>query len=168
MDYDRDKRIDLNALHYEWMRQVQLVKDYEEEVVLAKAKVDEAEEAMKVEEAFAAERARDRLSAQGKFTVDMVKDAVTLDQVLRLKREALRQAQLSLGLVRAAAKAIDVKKSALEGCVELYKREYFSTPHEVADYDRWCSRRFSEETATVLRDQANEKAKEITKKIRSK
>lgn len=163
MDYDRDKRIDLNHLHYEWMRQVDLTKDYEEEVVKAKGAVDDAEEAVKVEEALAGERARERLSAAGKYTVDMVKDSVTLDRGLQAKKAVLRQATLDLGLVKAAARAIDVKKSALEGCVELYKREYFAVPHEARNYDEWTQKRFTEDTARVLRDQANEKAREASR-----
>jgi len=163
MDYDRDKRIDLNHLHYEWVRQVDLVGQYEEEVVRAKAALDDAEEAVKVEEALAGERARGRLSASGKYTVDMVRDEVTLDQDLMIKKEQLRKASLSLGLVRAAAKSIDTKKSALEGCVELYKREYFAVPHEARDYDEWSRRRFAEDTSNVLRDQANERAREASR-----
>lgn len=168
MDYDRDKLIDLNNLHYEWMRQVQLAKDYEEEVVQAKKRMDDLEEAIKVEEALAGERARERLSTAGKFTVDMVRDAVLLDKALQVKKEQHRQAILELGLCRAASKSIDTKKSALEGIVELWKREYWGTPFEHRDYQEWEGKRFSQDTAKVLRDQANDRAKEAAQKRRTR
>lgn len=166
VDYERDKLVDLNHLHFEWMRQVQLAKYYEEEVVQAKKKVDDLEEAVKVEEALAGERARERLSG-GKFTVDMVRDAVLLDPDLRVKKEQYRQAVLELGLCRAASKSIDTKKSALEGIVELWKREYFGTPFEHRDYEEWEGKRFTQDTAKVLRDQANDRAKEAAQKRRT-
>jgi hypothetical protein len=167
-DYERDKLIDLNHLHYEWMRQVQLAKDYEEEVVMAKKLVDDLDEAVKVEEALAGERARERFSG-GKFTVDMVRDAVLLDGALQNRKDEYRQAVVDLGLTRAASKSIDTKKSALEGIVELWKREYWGTPFEHRDYQEWEGKRFNEDTAKVLRDQANDRAKEAarTKRVRS-
>lgn len=165
-DYERDKLVDLNNLHFEWMRQVQLAKDYEEEVVQAKKKVDDLEETVKIEEALAGERARERLSVSGKFTVDMVRDAVFLDPGLKIKKDQYRQAVLELGLCRAASKSIDTKKSALEALVELFKREYFGTPFEHRDYENWEEKRFTQNTAKVLRDQANDKAKEAAQKRR--
>lgn len=166
MDYERDKLVDLNNLHFEWMRQVQLAKDYEEEVVQAKKRMDDLEEAVKVEEALAGDRARDRLSAAGKFTVDMVRDSVLLDPDLRSKKEQYRQAVLDLGLCRAASKSIDTKKSALESLVELFKREYFGVPFEHRSYEEWEGKRFTQNTAKVLRDQANDRAKEAAQKKR--
>jgi len=166
MDYERDKLVDLNNLHFEWMRQVQLAKDYEEEVVLAKKKVDDFEEKVKVEEALAGERARTKLSTSGKFTVDMVRDAVMLDTEFSERKEEYRNAVLELGLCRAASKSIDTKKSALEALVELFKREYFGTPFEHRDYEEWEGKRFTKDTAKVLRDQANDRAKEAAQKKR--
>ncbi len=166
MDYERDKLVDLNNLHFEWMRQVQLAKDYEEEVVLAKKKVDDFEEKVKVEEALAGERARTKLSTSGKFTVDMVRDAVMLDTEFSERKEEYRNAVLELGLCRAASKSIDTKKSALEALVELFKREYFGTPFEHRDYEEWEGKRFTKDTAKVLRDQANDRAKEAVQKKR--
>jgi hypothetical protein len=163
MDYERDKKIDLNNLHYERMMQIQLTHDYEEEVARAKNAVDEADEAVEVEKALAGDRAREKLSSAGKYTVDMVKDAVTLDKGLQIKKEELQKASLNLGLVKAGAKAMDVRKSALEGLVELYKREYFATPHEAKNYDEWTQKRFTEDTAKVLRDKANNNAREAAR-----
>lgn len=168
MDYERDKLVDLNNLHFEWMRQVQLAKDYEEEVVLAKKKVDDFEEKVKVEEALAGERARTKLSTSGKFTVDMVRDAVMLDTEFSERKEEYRNAVLELGLCRAASKSIDTKKSALEALVELFKREYFGTPFEHRDYEEWEGKRFTKDTAKVLRDQANDRAKEAAQKRRTR
>lgn len=167
MDYERDKLVDLNNLHFEWMRQVQLAKDYEEEVVLAKKKVDDFEEKVKVEEALAGDRARERFTSGGsKFTVDMIRDAVTLDETLQEVKARYREAVLNLGLCRAASKSIDTKKPALEALVELFKREYFGTPFERRDYEEWEGKRFTQNTAKVLRDQANDRAKEAAQKKR--
>jgi len=165
MDYERDKRIDLNNLHYEWMMQIQLTHEYESEIARAKAQVDYLEERTKIEEAQAGDRARELLAAKGKYTVDMVRDFVTLDPDLIKWKEDHRKAILDLGLVKAAAKAMDIRRSALEGLVELYKREYFATPHEARDYDKWVDARFTEDISGVLREQANEKAKEAKEAI---
>ncbi len=169
MDYERDKRIDLNNLHYEWIRQVEITHKYEEEVARAKFEVDRIEELVEVEEALAGKRARDNLTTRGgKFTVDMVRDEVSLDPELSKRKEEHRQAVLELGLIRAAAKAIDVRKSALENLVELYKREYFAVPYESKDYGDWNQKRFTEDTTEVLRNKANEKAKEAIIRTRTK
>jgi hypothetical protein len=167
VNYDRDKKIDLNNLHFEWMRQVDLIGNYETAVAEAKFKVDQLEEAVKVEEALAGDRVRTDLAGQ-KFTVDMVRDRVTLDPTLRSKKEDLDEAIFELNLCRAAAKSIDTKKSALEAVVELWKKEYFSTPFEHRSYDDWTQKRFSEEVDRKEESRANQKSVEVGNRIRTR
>jgi uncharacterized protein (UPF0179 family) len=165
MGYQQDKQVDFNNLHFEWVRQVDLAHDYGVELAEASKAVNNAEEVVKVEEAKAANRVRESYAASGgKVTVDQVKFDTVLDPKYTEAREAIIKLRYELDLVKAAVKAIDDKKRALENAVVLFTREYWSTPVEQGDYDNWSNKRFTSENQKEVRKTATETMKEAATK----
>lgn len=159
MGFFEDKRIDLNNLHFEWMRQVDLSHEYGMNLAEARKRVEKAQEAVKVEEALAGERVRSKLSGMNvKFTVDMVKDGVALDEELRECKEELIEALYNRDVINAGFTAIQDKKKALEGLVELLRMEYWAVPVEPREYENWKGQNLLNESRNKADKEAHEKA----------
>jgi hypothetical protein len=163
MDYNRDKMIDFNNLQFEWARQPDLAEAYERELAEANKAVAEAEEGVEVYKAQAFLKAHEEI----KSPVDKVKAAADLDPKYRSAVRELVEAKHKRDLIRAAVKGIDVKKPALENAVSLWVKQYFSTPMEPADYEKWEKARFRTTGAEEKAKAATTAAKEAARRVRS-
>ena len=150
IDYEKDKRIDLNNLHEEWFRQPKLCGDYNKLVAQAEKQKEKAKEYLdicKVDVASA--RARLDLSIrkepnkydppakiseswvesailiQSKINPDCIKAATKLSEA----QNELIEVNYKLNVYNAAVKMITDRKAALQNAVDLWSRGYFSVPN---------------------------------------
>jgi hypothetical protein len=159
MGFFNDKKIDLNNLHFEWMRQVDLSHQYGMDLAEARKGVEKAQEAVKVEEAQAGDRVRLKLAELNvKFTVDMVRDGVVLDEKLRQQKEVLIDALYNKDVINAGFTAIQDKKKALEGLVDLLRMEYWAVPVEPKEYENWKGAKLLNESRQKAEKEVHESA----------
>lgn len=110
-NYRGDVRIDVKHFDLEWLRQADLVYQYGIDLAAARSEVDRTEEAMKIEEALAAKRVRDRGE---KLTVDAIKQEVILDEKYTTHRENHLKACEEFNIMKAVFEAIVMKKATME------------------------------------------------------
>lgn len=146
MNYEQDKYVDPNALDVEWLRQPQLVAQYNEAAVRAKDERDRLKERLGVIMAEVADDVRKSPGTYGleKPTKDAVDAAVLQSRKYRTANDQYLQARLDADLCQVAANAIEARKSTLEGLVKLMAMNYFATPTEPrdlsAEYQRFKER----------------------------
>lgn len=162
LDYASDVRIDPRNLDWEWLRQADLALLYGNELAEARRKVDNAKEAMDVEESKALLRAFEKVEKP----VDKVKATAETDPEYLSKIQAYNKARYEAGLVQAAYDAIQTKKSSLENLVRLHGQQYFAGPSEPKELGtKTC---FSETRDKSRRENANEAAKAAADKRRGR
>ena len=131
MDYEKDLQIDQDSLDQEWVYQPQLFFRYAREQVEAKARADAAKERVDVVKAELDGEVRAALQAAGgKMTEAMVSAEIIQHHKYRTAMTEYMETAEEAGLLTAAVRAMDQRKSALENLVRLHGQEYFSAPRE--------------------------------------
>lgn len=152
IDYEKDKWIDVNNLHEEWLRQPGLCGDYNKLLAQAENERDKIKEQIEIARVNMAEaRAQLELNIRKtpvlfdlgsdmKVTESWIANTVLIylkkNEACIAASEALSEAQSNLieatykvGLYGAAVKAIIDRKTALQNEVDLWSRNYFSVPN---------------------------------------
>lgn len=122
--------IDQDALDKEWVRQPKLYMRYATKLAVAEDELARAKAAVEV---VKAEVERDIRSDPGKYKMVKVTESAIEARVLVSKphQEALEEyhkAKHEVDCLKAACKALDHKKAALENLVYLHGQNYFSSP----------------------------------------
>jgi hypothetical protein len=125
MNYEDDIKIDRENLDGEFLKQPQLVFQYCKLEADADKKVNELEEKIKVAEAEAYKTAK---TSNERITEKAIQSIIDSDVTITVLYTALIKAKHNKKIVSAVVKAFDHRKSALENLVQLWMRDYFSTP----------------------------------------
>lgn len=127
LNYEEDVAIDLDNLHEEWRTHASIRQKYAAEVSYCERVVKQAHENVKV--------VRSKLIRQCKkinkgFTAPQVEGWYREHEKHIKAKDDHIEAEYELSMAWNALKAMDDRKFALENEVELWKRDYFSTPSE--------------------------------------
>lgn len=156
LDYADDISVDRDNLDLEWLEQPTLIFKYAEAVANAKSEYEHMkrkEAVVRAEIALDARESPENYDLE-KVTEATIKEAVECsEEVCELYADLIRK-QHEVAILQGAAKAIDVKKSALENLVRLHGQNYFSTPQATM------------EDAEVLTDSRKERNAQATKRQR--
>lgn len=187
VDYERDKAIDVTALHEEWFRQPELVGKYNRLLAQAQRDVDLIKRKIDLCKAFMAE-------SRAKLEIKIRKDPEAYDPPLNKKGEistteawfnsvllleqrkdpdcieaydtldeaqgALIEANYKVAVYNAGAKTMADKKPALENSVLLWTRGYFAVPN--------LPRPVAEEYMNLQDTKRDEAVSALREKIQSK
>jgi hypothetical protein len=125
MNYEDDIKIDRENLDGEFLKQPQLVFQYCKLEADAIQERDKLKEELKITEAALFEKIQ---NSGEKITVSATQAKVDMSDE-RVKVVAkLIGAEHNLNILQGVIKAFDHRKSALENLVQLWMRDYFSTP----------------------------------------
>jgi hypothetical protein len=132
LNITNDLRIDPMALDREWLNQANLTYQYEKEAVDVKRDMEDAKEALDV---ITAQVALEVRNAPAKFKLEKATDpatasAVANDPRVQAASKRVNQAKHAHGLVQAALRAIEAKRTSLENLVKLMAMNYWATPNE--------------------------------------
>lgn len=130
LNYQKDVRIDKDALDREWVQQPQLAMQYSEAAAKAQAEMDWAKDHLEFVKADLDRRIRQLLTGGDKKpTETVISSSVLLHDECQQASSTYLNAKRTWGIVKVAADAIcDQRKAALENLVKLFGMGYFSTP----------------------------------------
>lgn len=133
LNYEKDLRIDENALDLEFLDQASLAMRYGENLADAEKELFYAKERLAVKEADLTKRANSKpdtlLGAGVKPTGDNVKSFVKMHKEYRELQEELIEAQYEYNMAKIAYDEISrTRKTALENLVKLHGQNYFAGP----------------------------------------
>lgn len=117
-------------LDQEWLGQPNMVWEYAKKKALANKRVSEAKAALKVTiaELSKAIRAEPLEYGLDKVTESTVENTILLQKEHRVDQQALIDAEYNADILGAAVAALQDRRRALEGLVELHGQNYFSDP----------------------------------------
>jgi len=129
-DLDRILNPDKHHLDDEWLSQAQICYHWNQKAADADRDVDVAKRRIDVTMAEVYDAVSSAPAEFGltKVTVDAVKSAVERHPDVKNAKGAYNEAVHQRNIVRAACKAIDQRKDALEHLVKLWARDYFAAP----------------------------------------
>lgn len=130
LEYQKDVKIEKDALDREWVQQPTLAMQYSEAAVNAQAEMDTAKERLELVKADLDKRMRQLLAGGDKKpTETVIFSAVLQHEEYQQASSDYLNAKRTWGIVKVAADAIcDQRKAALENLVKLFGMGYFSTP----------------------------------------
>jgi len=133
-NYQRDLKIEVDALDLEWIRHSQKYMYYSEASARANDIVRKKKNDLEVMDAKIDQEIRTESEGSGKkMTVDAIKSAILSDErhvkALIEYNDALYQADLCA----SAVKAMDHKKVALQNLVQLWAGSYYAGPKQPRD-----------------------------------
>ena len=152
--YDDDLRIDIDQLDVEWLRQPRLYMKYAEMAEQADLEVKKAKEKMELEYAKSFRKILDEFD---KKPSDSMIDALILSDYPEYgeAKSAYAEAIYRANVLAAVVKAMDQRKSAIEGLVKLWAGQYFSGPREPRD-------------TSVMRELVDKRVDDIDERLRSR
>jgi hypothetical protein len=125
MNFGDSIKIEKDNLDGEFLRQPQLVFKFGKMEADADKEVNELEQKLKVAEAEAYKSAR---NSTEKITEKAIQSVIDSSDEVRKISNDLIKARYNKKIMAAVVKAFDHRKSALENLVQLWMRDYFSTP----------------------------------------
>lgn len=143
LNYEKDVSIDDSALDVEWLQQANLTLKYCQLEAEASKQVDEAKAALDIIKADLDKDIRSDPDSWGlpKITEGAIQNAITASTKYKEAEETLRNAHYELNMVKAAVRAIYIKKDALENLVRLHGQQYFAGPRIPRDLSKeWEAR----------------------------
>lgn len=145
-DFKDDVFIDPNALDVEWLRQPTLMLKYAQEEAEAAKREDVERERL---DAVKAELDKEIRSNPDKFDISKTTESAILSAILlhpsyKEVSEKYIQAKYESKMAKAATRAIEMKKDALENLVKLYGQQYFAGPKAPRDIDKEWERKVRE------------------------
>jgi len=153
LNYEEDIAIDLDSLHEEWRIHASIRFKYASEVSYWEKVVEKTKQRVKVVRSKLIRLCKEENS---KFTSQQIEGFYREHEEHKTAKEEEIEASYNLSMAWNALKAMDDRKFALENEVELWKRDYFSTPSEhraVEHGKRIMDTR--DETATISRQAVN-------------
>ena len=130
LNYDKDIRIEADALDIEWLQQPRLYMKWAEMASKADAEVRRAKEELNIVDAGIDIEIR---SKEGKTTESMIKAEIAINLKHKEATEKYHKALYNADICSAAVKAMEQKKYALENEVRLWAGSYFAGPKEPKD-----------------------------------
>jgi len=136
LDHERDVGIDPNGLDTEWLAQPGLFLKYSKMEAEQGRIVDRLKERLDVAEA---EIRKQIISNPSEYAIttkpnlDEIKSLIVGDTTICAVRQELQDAQYELNIIKAAVRAIDQKKYALQDLVRLLLGGYFAGPQAPRD-----------------------------------
>lgn len=165
MDYNKDLEIDKDSLDEEWIKQPHIYMQYAKAAAETAMERDIAKEALDVTRAEVDMDIRqnpEKYNAPedkhgvAKVTEAFVSSCIILSNEHKSCLKEYNKKKLEADLIAAGLRAMEHRKKALEGLVQLYIGEYFSTPRQPKG-DENISERVAEKTATFQRRKLNTK-----------
>lgn len=139
MNYEEDIRIDENSLDLEWLDQPALMMKYARyEAEMERAK-DEAKERLDLLEADLDRQVREDPELFGvkvKVTETVFKNTVHAQEEYMEEYKRYLDAIYNYNIAKAATRAVQQRKDALENLVKLHGQQYFAgpkVPHDLTD-----------------------------------
>lgn len=130
MNYEKDVKIDENALDIEWLDQPSLMLKYAKHAAIMSRALDDAKEEL---DAVSAEldkliRADPDKFDLPKVTEGAITSAIKLDKRHKTAYSAMLDAKYESDMAKGAVRALESKKDALENLVKLHGQQYFAGP----------------------------------------
>ena len=130
LNYEADIQIDPDALDVEWLNQPDLMRKYVKNSAEADRDLDNAKEALDVE------RARLDLGIRvdpGKYKLEKITEGAISSTILQQESyqkatKAFTDAKYESNIAKAAVRAVEHRKTALENLVMLLRSSYFAGP----------------------------------------
>ena len=138
MNYEKDLKIDVDALDVEWADQPGLMIKYTEISAEARMELDEAKENLGVVKATIDLAIRSNPEKFGivKITESAIQSAITLNKDFSEANSRCLKAAYELEMAQGAVRAMDQRKQALEYLVKLHGLQYFAGPRVPRDLSK--------------------------------
>lgn len=135
LNYEQDIRIDETALDIEWLEQPQLMLKYAKELAWRSRTVDEAKERIDVVRAEVDRKIRAYPEKYGleKITEAVVQNTILLQPEYKDALKEYNDERYEYDITRAAVRAFEQRKDALENLVRLHGQQYFAGPRMPRD-----------------------------------
>jgi len=138
LNYEKDTRIDPNALDVEWLNQAELMRRYASHAAYTKKAMDDAKERLDVGKAQIEMDIRKNPENYGipKVTEAAIQSTILLQNEYQELSEMFIETKYENDIAIGVVKAIDQKKTALENLVRLLSVAYFAgpqTPRDIAE-----------------------------------
>jgi hypothetical protein len=130
LNYEKDIRIDPEALDVEWLNQPHLFLTYARNSANMRKSLDEAKQSLDIAKAEADKKIRTNPEKYGleKITESVVANAILIENGYKAAFQEYLDAKYEADMASAAVQAMEQKKSALENLVRLYGQSYFAGP----------------------------------------
>lgn len=130
MDYEKDITIDETALDVEWLNQPKLMMRYGKLSAKAELSVSVAKQNLEVTKAELDKEIRSNPEKFGieKMTETAVANTIISNPEYKDAMETYNTAVYELSMAKAAVRAFEHKKEALENLVRLFGQQYFAGP----------------------------------------
>jgi hypothetical protein len=152
MNYEKDIKIDAEALDLEWLEQPQLMLKYCQHAADMRYKLDAAKEALDLARAELDKEIRtnpERFGI-GKVTESVVENTILMQPEYREASEAMANAKYESDVAQNAVRAIDQRKDALENLVRLFGLQYFAGPRVPRDLSQEVQKRAEQRQANEM------------------
>ena len=138
MNYERDISIDQDALDVEWLDQPKLMFRYAQHAADMQRDYDQAKEQLDVVRAELDKKVREAPENYdiAKLTETVVSNTIITQKEYKQASTNVVNAKHDLDMARAAVKAMDGKKDALENLVRLHGQQYFAGPSVPRDLNK--------------------------------
>ena len=135
LDYEKDIRIDPNALDVEWLEQPELMRKYVKHTADMEKEKDDAKEKLDITKARIEMEIRNNPENFGlaKVTEGGILSTILLQEEYQEVSREYNNAKYEYNIAVAAVKAIDQRKTALENLVRLLSASYFAGPQVPRD-----------------------------------
>jgi hypothetical protein len=130
MNYDKDIRIDPDALDLEWLYQPRLMVEYARHSAEMSLHLDKQKSLLELKKAELDKkiRAHPEKFEIAKPTETAISNAILMHPEYQEVEEQVWDAKYQMDIAKAAVRAIDGKKDALENLVRLHGQQYFAGP----------------------------------------
>jgi len=130
MNYEKDLKIDVDALDIEWAEQPGLMLKYTKIAAEARMELDESKERLGIVKAGVDLAIRSDPEKFGivKITESAIQSALTLNIEIKGINTKCLKAAYELEMAQGAVRAMDQRKQALENLVKLHGLQYFAGP----------------------------------------
>ena len=138
MNYEKDLKIDVDALDIEWAEQPGLMLKYTKIAAEARMELDESKERLGVVRAEIDLHIREDPEKFRivKITEAAIQSAIILDKAFQNENSKCLKAAYELEMAQGAVRAMDQRKQALENLVRLHGLQYFAGPKIPRDLSR--------------------------------
>lgn len=122
--------IDKNLLDEEWLKQPKLYMQYAEKLAKYERQLDEAKSELDVTKAEIQLKVRNNPGNYDleKVTEGAIEAVIVTQEEYQEGLETLNKIKYQVAIYKAAVRAIDQRKDALENLVRLHGQSYFATP----------------------------------------
>lgn len=157
LDYEKDIKIDPDALDVEWLKQAELMRRYTTHAANMKKEMDESKERFDMGKAKMEMEIRKYPEIYGltKVTEGAIQNTLLLQEEYQKLSGAFIEARYENDIATAAVRVIDQKKTALENLVRLLSASYFAgpqTPRDISDnWNREIEERGRKEENTAVK-----------------